>query len=155
MYPAEVQALLRKHCHPAFASVNVIRTHYGDQVDREANRLPHGTVVFSTWNRRFAPKVVPADCIPYRGNMGAVQALDQWDDLRACWKWAQEAPLRGWISLFESLVKGGWLRPHPEISYLIGKDTVLLAPETPEWAPTLDEVADDQGLTHLGKELRR
>jgi hypothetical protein len=133
MYPAELAVLLMKYRHSYFLSSQIVRTHYGDKVDEEAHRLPHGTVVFSTWRERYTPKVVPAHCIPYKGNLSASQAADEWDDEKARWKWEQSAPVRGWVNLLEGLVKGGWLRPDPHLSYLIGKDTSILAPDEPKW----------------------
>ena len=121
MYPWELLELLWRFKHPRFDSCGIESTIQGNYARKQVGIEAHGTVWFSKPHRRDWTYAIPCGCIPYSTIRTAT-----WDEENG--KFAKGKLLRGWRSLFELLLHQSYLSPSPELSYMIGKDSFILAP---------------------------
>lgn len=139
MYAGDFLRLLEKFKHPQWASIGVECTRFGAGPRKEFGLAPMGTAwaapaavhydsrasmwfadnsIVRTWV--FA---VAKDSMPYLTIRGAV-----WDENKLRWVDKNNAGmrgemLRGWKPALEQMLQGGYLRPDPILSNLLGSDS--------------------------------
>lgn len=121
MYPGEFLGLCWKHKHPRYFSVGVVYSELTNQYRHEAGYDEHGTLFFATPHDRDVPFTIPSNCFPY-----TPIRTREWDDYESKWKLGGELR-RGWRGTLTDLVKNGYLKHHPDLSFLIGMDTFKIA----------------------------
>jgi hypothetical protein len=121
MEPGEFLSILRKHRHPRWPTIGVNRSRFGNNPREDHGLRAHGTIFVCDASERRWLYSVPCDCIPYATIREAT-----WNEDKKVFEGGEF--LRGWRSTIEALVKGSYLYPHEELSYLIGQNTFKLAP---------------------------
>ena len=123
MYPDEFVQLLRKHKAPRWHTIGVTSsqvTNWQRQKDTPFDQS--GTVYVGGLDGYRDLFVVPCNCLPYTSIKTAT-----WSEERA--RWENGIITRGWRTALNMLVKGTYLYPSPELSWLIGQDTFDLYPK--------------------------
>lgn len=122
MYPDEFLAVLRKHRHPRWPTIGVVAsTVVNNHRQSETIFDASGTVYVANATEFRDLFIVPANCLPYTSIKTA-----EWDEPTARWK--NGDIVRGWRTALHMLIRGTYLRPDQELSWLIGEDTYKLFP---------------------------
>ena len=116
-------ALCREHLHPRFCSM-------GLYVSEEMNKLREetmktglcGTMWFAGGQTHEGGPVITLGCMPYTSIR-----TKEWDEVKECWS-LEGQMVKGWRITLETLIAGGFLKWHEDLSYLIGKDSFQIAP---------------------------
>lgn len=122
MYPGEFLAIIQRHRHSRFSSCGIACTRFGARAREEAGFKPHGTVWFATQYEQESLFPIPCNSIPYVSLREKV-----WNEEKG--RWGSDGEMtRGWRSALAELLKGGYLRPSDELTYLVGEDSFKLCP---------------------------
>ncbi len=121
MFPGEFLHLINKHKHPRWFTASVLSSRWGAKPRKEVGISPQGTVYFADAQSREDVFAIPCDCIPYT----SIRTAHWREDIS---KWSDGELVRGWRPALESLLTQGYLYPHEELSFLIGKDSKGASP---------------------------
>lgn len=121
MFPGEFVHLINKHKHPSWFTAGILCSRWGSRPRDEVGISSQGTVYFANAYEREEAFAIPCDCIPYT----SIRTAHWREDIS---KWSDGELVRGWRPALETLVNQGYLYPHKELSFLIGKDTFKVAP---------------------------
>jgi hypothetical protein len=129
MWSWEFTDLLQAYLHPRWWSIGVESTIYGNQPRERMGIAPHGTIWVAgpavhlfrgQWHETKEPRerliAIRKGCIPAKGIQTA-----QWNEENL--RWEKGDLTRGWVPALEYLIKSGYLRPHKNLSTLLGHDT--------------------------------
>lgn len=117
MFPDELLRLMWEHKASRYNSCGVAVSDRTEEDRKHANLNPAGTMWFATRTVQDVLFVVPRNCLPYSSVRTKI-----WNEERAQFDYTGNLD-RGWRSALESLLKDGYILPHEDLSYLIGKDT--------------------------------
>ena len=149
MYPSELLSCLWEFKHPRLASIGVLATRFGEDSRKAVGLMSAGTVWTTecravqaeddhfydkgrrlsgelshgeSWEReRDATYTVPKGCLPYA-------TIDEAVFNQKVRRFTGETA-RGWRSLFSTMTSGGYFRPSPRLTWMIGEDSWLLTPK--------------------------
>lgn len=122
MYPGELLQHLRYFLHPRWISIGVAcSTVVNNQRRSETIFGSCGTVWVANAHEMRDLFVVPCDCLPYASIRTAT-----WNEQRT--RWEDGEIVRGWRTTLAQLCASTYLKPDPELSWLVGEDTFKLFP---------------------------
>jgi len=117
-------ALCRKHLHPRFCSMGLYVSDAMNKLREETMKTGRcGTLWFASTHKHESGPVITLGCMPYSSIRTKV-----WDDFTSRWSLDGQI-VKGWRTALETLIKGGYLKWHDDLSYLIGKDSFQVAPK--------------------------
>lgn len=127
MATSELMAIVRRHKHPHISAIGLESNRWGDRA-REAAGLVgrYGTlyVVEHVGGEWDASMVIPLGMIPYYTRREAAWHPDQHRFQQQFGRRTE----RGWRNILATLCRWGALRPHEDLSYLMGEDSFKLVP---------------------------
>lgn len=140
IYGWNLVEILEQFKHPRWNAIGVECTIYGNAPREKAGIAPSGTVwvapaavyydpergwLADEWGKREFLFAIRKGSIPAQTTLEA-----RFDENMARWVPTSKGGeiTRGWVPLLRDLLKGGHLRPHPELSLLIGQDSTNLCP---------------------------
>lgn len=123
IYGGDFLRILRRFLHPRWHTVDVnVNWIVEDSREKNGFKDPFCTVWFATAGGRFREWTLPIgrNWIPYFPFQPK-----EWDEINQ--RWVDGQQLRGWRGALAHYVEHGFLRPHPQLDYIIGEYTQLLA----------------------------